>query len=375
MTPPKLIDSHDVRAQAHVLEDLNTRLAELPKLPLNPLQPWIFVAEGSSYNAVQWQLTPLLQAHLQHSVLLFYPWELEAYLAEGPARLHHANALTPYLIAVSQSGKTASLLRSIEKAKATWGHLEGLLLTNASPESLDVGAWQGLTPYFLHAGKEDAIAATKTFMATSFTLKALAKQALKQEDAFAHELAELAPEIRRVLNLLPEHSAWQAAVDLLKSDRDAAIAVIGAETVMPVLNEVHLKWTETLSRPVLTYHHEGFKHGPRSILHRKQSAWALLVYVPPVNNAPAFYADACFHLQHVDATHASRLKQLWIRSASTPPLPKALGELGHVVDLAVETTLPDDVLLLLVIQSLAVAVVDALGLEADGLTKFVAEPL
>jgi hypothetical protein len=48
--------------------------------------------------------------------------------------------------------------------------------------------------------------------------------------------------------------------------------------------------------------------------------------------------------------------------------------LGNVVDLAIETTLPDDVLLLLVIQSLAVAVVDALGLEADGLTKFVAEP-
>jgi hypothetical protein len=124
----------------------------------------------------------------------------------------------------------------------------------------------------------------------------------------------------------------------------------------------------------LTYHHEGFKHGPRSILHRKQKTWALLVYVPPVDNAPEFYADARFHLQHVDALHAERLKQLWIRSASTPPVPQDLRDLGNVVDLAIETTLPDDVLLLLVIQSLAVAVVDALGLEADGLTKFVAEP-
>ncbi len=375
MKPPKLIEALDVLAQADVLDALQKRLTDLPKLPQNPSQAWIFVAEGSSYNAVQWQMTQLIQAHPRQRAILFYPWELEASLGEWQAVSGEVVPLPPYVVAVSQSGKTASLLRSIQKAKTAWGKLDGLLITNASPETLDVPAWQGLEPFYLNAGKEEAIAATKTFTATSFTLKALAKQALDKGHEFYNELGTLTPEIRRVLATLTKHPAWEKAVYLLKSDRETAIAVIGAETVMPVLNEVHLKWTETLSRPVLTYHHEGFKHGPRSILHRKQTSWALLVYVPPFDNVPEFYADARFHLQHVDALHAERLKQLWIRNASMPPLPEDLLKLGNTVDLAVETTLPDDVLLLLVIQSLAVAVVDALGLEADGLTKFVAEPL
>lgn len=374
MKPPKLIEALDVLAQADVLDALQKRLADLPKLPQNPSQAWIFVAEGSSYNAVQWQMTQLIQAHPRQRAILFYPWELEASLGEWQAVSGEVVPVPPYVIAVSQSGKTASLLRSIQKAKTAWGKLDGLLITNASPETLELSAWQGLDPFYLKAGKEEAIAATKTFTATSFTLKALACQTPDQTRELDAELGSLAPEIRRVLGVLSQHPVWEKAVDLLKSDRETAIAVIGAETVMPVLNEVHLKWTETLSRPVLTYHHEGFKHGPRSILHRKQKTWALLVYVPPVDNAPEFYADARFHLQHVDALHAERLKQLWIRSASTPPVPQDLRDLGNVVDLAIETTLPDDVLLLLLIQSLAVAVVDALGLEADGLTKFVAEP-
>jgi glucosamine 6-phosphate synthetase-like amidotransferase/phosphosugar isomerase protein len=373
MKPPKLIEALDVLAQADVLDALQARLVDLPKLPQNPSQAWIFVAEGSSYNAVQWHITNLIQAHPHQRAILFYPWELEASLGEWQAVANEEVGLYPYVIAVSQSGKTASLMRSIQKAKTAWGKLDGLLITNACPESLDVHAWQGLTPFYLNAGKEEAIAATKTFTATSFTLKALACQTPNKLTELATELNALSPEIRRVLGSLSEHPAWEKAVDLLKSDRETAIAVIGAETVMPVLNEVHLKWTETLSRPVLTYHHEGFKHGPRSILHRKQTSWALLVYVPPFDNAPEFYADARFHLQHVDALHAERLKQLWIRNASTPPLPEDLLNLGKTVDLAIETSLPDDVLLLLVIQSLAVAVVDALGLEADGLTKFVAE--
>jgi len=375
MTPPKLIEALDVLAQADVLEALQKRLADLPKLPQNPSQAWIFVAEGSSYNAVQWQMTSLIQAHPRQRAILFFPWELEASLGEWPSVSGEVVPLPPYVIAVSQSGKTASLLRSVQKAKTAWGKLDGLLITNASPETLDLSAWQGLKPFYLNAGKEEAIAATKTFTATSFTLKALACQTPTQLAELATELGSLTPEIRRVLVTVTKHPAWEKAVDLLKSDRETAIAVIGAETVMPVLNEVHLKWTETLSRPVLTYHHEGFKHGPRSILHRKQTSWALLVYVPPFDNAQDFYADARFHLQHVDVHHAERLKQLWIRNASTPPVPQDLLKLGNVVDLAIETTLPDDVLLLLVIQSLAVAVVDALGLEADGLTKFVAEAL
>ena len=375
MKPPKLIDAADLLAQADVLDALQKRLVDLPVLPQNPLQAWIFVAEGSSYNAVQWQMTALIQAHPQQRVILFYPWELEASLGEWQAVSDNLLPYPPYVIAVSQSGKTASLLRSIQKAKAHWGQLEGLLITNASSESLDLLAWQGLTPLYLNAGQEEAIAATKTFTATSFTLKALASKTSAQRAELDAELGVLIPEIRRVLKGLAQQSAWEKAVDLLKSKMQTAIAVIGAETVMSVLNEVHLKWTETLSRPVLTYHHEGFKHGPRSILHRKQKNWALLVYVPPVNNAAEFYADAHLHLQHVDSHHASRLQQLWIRSASTLPVPQSLLDLGESVDFAVETTLPDDLLLLLVVQSLAVAVVDSLHLEADGLTKFVAEPL
>ncbi|MFN7311506.1 MAG: hypothetical protein ACK5T0_09090, partial [Vampirovibrionales bacterium] len=85
MKPPKLIEALDVLAQADVLDALQKRLADLPKLPQNPSQAWIFVAEGSSYNAVQWQMTQLIQAHPRQRAILFYPWELEASLGEWQA--------------------------------------------------------------------------------------------------------------------------------------------------------------------------------------------------------------------------------------------------------------------------------------------------
>jgi fructoselysine-6-P-deglycase FrlB-like protein len=364
LMPPKLIDLQDVLAQPDVLKQILHRLPRQFQLPIHLLRPWVFVAEGSSYNAVQWHIKPLIQAHPRQRAILFYPWELEASLSEW----QNTHDGLPFVVAVSQSGKTASLLRCIQKTARTWGHLGGILLTNAEAQDLDVTAWQGLVPHYLQVGQESAIAATKTFLATTFTLLAMVKP-----KHFEATLLKLIPELQRVLEALPQNPQWDALIEQFTSTMNLPITVIGAESVMPVLNEVHLKLTETLSRPVLTYHHEGFKHGPRSILHRKQTAWPLLVYACPRLHTTDFYADALLHLQHVDASHSPRLAHVWVRNASSPPVPEALLALGNGLEFVVESTLPDDVLLLVLIQRIAVSVVEQLGLEADGLTKYVAE--
>ncbi|XVJ51320.1 MAG: hypothetical protein HEQ32_04245 [Vampirovibrio sp.] len=363
-TRPKLIDVNDVLAQTQVLEGLLSRLDRFPTLPQNPLQAWIFVAEGSSYNAVDWQLKFLIHAHPSQRVDLFYPWELEAFLKEAP--LHHE--APPFVIAVSQSGKTASLRRALEHARQAWGRLEGLLITNATSETLTHEHWLGLPPFYLEVGPEEAIAATKTFLATTVTLKALANP-----QTTLQALSAWIPSVKQALTDIFLHPQWNALLDLVATTMTTPIAVIGGSSVMAVLGEVHLKLTETLSRPVLTYHHEGFKHGPRSILHRQQAHWPLLIYAVPTQDSADFYADAQLHLQHVDAAHAPRLVHLWVRSSKTMAPPSNLLALGRSLDWALDTDLPDDLLLLLLTQCLAVALVEGLHLEADGLSKFVAE--
>ena len=362
--PPKLIDLQDVLAQPDVLKQILHQLPSASQLPTHPLRPWVFVAEGSSYNAVEWQIKTMIQAHPRQRAILLYPWELEASLNEW----QNTHDGLPFLVAVSQSGKTASLLRCVQKTAHSWGHLDGILLTNANAEDLDITAWRGLTPHYLDVGQETAIAATKTFLATTFTLLGMVKP-----KHFEDKLIKLIPELQRVLDDLPKHPKWEQVVESFSSTMNLPITVIGAASVMPVLNEVHLKLTETLSRPVLTYHHEGFKHGPRSLLHRKQASWPFLVYACPSWHTADFYADAMLHLHHVEASHAERLRHLWIRKTTSPPVPPALLSLGHAVDFVIDTDLPDDLLLLVLMQRLAVAVVECLGLEADGLTKYVAE--
>ena len=54
-TPPPLISLQEIEAQATVLQALSRRIEGLPRLS-ESTAPLVFVGEGSSYNAMAWQL-------------------------------------------------------------------------------------------------------------------------------------------------------------------------------------------------------------------------------------------------------------------------------------------------------------------------------
>lgn len=373
-TPPPLISLQEIEAQATVLQALSRRIEGLPRLS-ESTAPLVFVGEGSSYNAMAWQLHSIrgMLPHLK--IRLMYPWELEAYLADSP--ITRGDAQAPVLVAVSQSGRTASLRRAVSHYFKQVPHApKGWLITN-SPQAAEHEDWKQMQAIALEAGEEHAIAATKTFTATAYLIRALL---LPQDTQQQLDLIPIG--ISTLLQALPHHPQWLNACELIRQTMGRPMVLIGSKSTMPVLSELHLKLTETLSRPVLTYHNEGFKHGPRSILHRDQQPhWPLQIYLPPEHEQPRheFEADARLHVEHLPpATHPD-LYQLWIRpnqeadplDAGQAALPMLRG--ANIVELSVPGFIPSDLMVLVIIQRLAYEVVTQLNLKADGLTKFIGE--
>jgi|GEM_PF-6070556 len=367
--PTPLITKEDVYAQPEAIAQLATRLCELPDLDaLPPERPWLFVGEGSSFNAVAWMLPLLRNAHPHRRVILRYPWAFLKELEQWPSD----SGITPYVIAISQSGRTASLIHAMDEARKKWKDFDGHLITNADDSSLNKDNWSPLTTFFLQVGNEAGIAATKTFTTT-----ALAVLMLGDRESAAILAKMLPTQLPEFVESLRVQSAWSIALNQCVTQCEHPLVLIGHDNVMTILGEAHLKLTETLSRPVLTYHHEGFKHGPKSVLHRDRSVWPQLIYSVPKNDidAKAFYADAMIHLQHIQLDQATQLNHLWIRPVDAPPIPDALKAKGHFVELVLNKPLPEDWALLTVVQHLALDLVERMNLQTDGLTKFVSTPI
>ena len=323
MTP--LITREDIDAQAGCLTQLAQHLDALPQLNQLPSgRPCCFVGEGSSYHAVSWVLGRLRASDPERRFMLRYPWELRHEALQWPNKA----GVTPYVIAISQSGKTASLKVALQHLHQQWINLEGLLITNADAEDLDKSAWAPLATFHLGLGEEHGIAATKTFSAT-----AMAALALGNPAAARMTIEHVAPALLNFSNALRSNSAWEAVLAQCAACLHDGLVLVGHAGVMPLLDELHLKLTETLSRPVLRYHHEGFKHGPRAILHRERQQWPQVCYMVPnePEAAAAFYADASLHLQHLDVDSAKRLRHLWLQPAGSAGPPEDLRRLGDCV--------------------------------------------
>jgi fructoselysine-6-P-deglycase FrlB-like protein len=372
-TPP-LISLEEIEAQSSVLRALSLRIGSLPRLA-ESTAPLVFVGEGSSYNAMDWQLHSIRRMLPQLKIRLMYPWELDAYLEDSP--ILTGNATAPILVAVSQSGRTASLRRAVKHYFETVPHApKGWLITN-SPEAGQHTDWQHMQVIPLEAGEENAIAATKTFTATAYMIRALL---LPEDTTLQLDLIPIG--IATLLQALPHHPQWLNACELIRQTMERPMVLIGSKSTMPVLGELHLKLTETLSRPVLTYHNEGFKHGPRSILHRDQQPhWPLQIFFPPEHDQQRheYEADARLHVEHLPPASHPDLYQLWIRpnheadplDAGQAAMPTLRG--ANIVELSVPGFISSDLMALVIIQRLAYEVVTQLNLKADGLTKFIGE--
>lgn len=225
------------------------RLAdELPDVieRLDRLSPALFatIARGSSDNAAAFagylfgMRLALPTASLPPSLASVYGRTL---------RLERA-----LVLAVSQSGASPDLVAAAAHARAGGAWTLGLVNVTGSPLSREVQA-----TIEIGAGRERAVAATKTFM-LSATAVVHVLAAWTRDAALLAALEDLPGPLRDCAGV-----DWRAAVDLL-AGKDA-VFVIGRGPTLPVARELALKLKEVAGIHAEAASAAELLHGPISI--------------------------------------------------------------------------------------------------------------
>jgi fructoselysine-6-P-deglycase FrlB-like protein len=360
----------------------------------------VAVAEGSSYNAARLAFFDWARWGVPFRTLVLRPWELEQSIRNEAPWLSSPD--TVYL-PVTQSGRTRSLLTAFETlqqfrveqrlAKLTTDPIQGLLLTNnpSPPTPLCTQT------FCLDAGPEEAIAATKSMTGTLLALWLMGLGCLEDQqtrlakgcdsatfgdafDRFSKSVEDwLEPFVSEALfheTLAPVGEGIAGSAEF-----HPALAILSRGPLTWALAEVSLKLMETTRQPVMYYHSENFKHGPKAMLsgspvHPRPPC--LLYMVPPdLAEATLLLADCRDHMQQFESLPETvrRPKRLWVtfEGGVYPPdraewandpcwvLPKPLFE-SHAT-----------LLLLVGAQLLGLYVAERLGLCSHGLSKAVSE--
>lgn len=156
-------------------------------------------------------------------------------------------------IAISQSGKSPDLLRNAEIAKAAGAHVVALVNVAGSPL-----AQLADTVIPLHAGPENSVAATKSYLCSLAALLQLA--ARWSGDA----------ELRAATAALPDalRAAWQQDWSPLVSGLRLAsnLFVLGRGLGLAAAQEAALKFKETCGLHAEAFSSAEVKHGPMAIV-------------------------------------------------------------------------------------------------------------
>lgn len=229
----------------------NTELLKIPQV-FSPLEPWLFVACGSSYYlsqtiAAQWtQLLRVPCVAVPASEFLFAPEET---LKRTAAR---------QVVVVSRSGKTTEVLRAAEGLK-TRDAVRTLGVTCSKSSALEGSCT--LTVKLPWAGEKSMV------MTRSFTSILLLFERLGAKFAGA-------PGLQAALDGLPEKTTpWIADnADSIRAfaakRRFADYVFLGQGAHYWLAQEAALKLTEMSSSYAQAYHTLEFRHGPKSIASR-----------------------------------------------------------------------------------------------------------
>jgi glucosamine--fructose-6-phosphate aminotransferase (isomerizing) len=156
-------------------------------------------------------------------------------------------------VAISQSGRSPDLLKTVENHKRAGAYVVGLVNDVTSP--LAALADETLP---LMAGPEKSVAATKSYIASLAGLAALVAH-------WADDQALIA-----ALNALPQQlnnafeTDWRAALEILKSANN--LFVIGRGYSFAVAQEAALKLKETCALHAEAFSAAEVKHGPMAIV-------------------------------------------------------------------------------------------------------------
>lgn len=212
--------------------------------------PWIsIVARGTSDHAAVYARY-LIETHLGVPVSLAAPSVTTIY--EAPLQWRDG-----VLIAISQSGRSDDLVAVVERARAAGATT--VSITNAPRSPLAVAAeWQ----LACHAGREQAVPATKTYLAELAVVAALVA-ALRPSSALAAALPTLGDALGAAFQRGRDWLADGALVDALAAG-DRALVVSRGYNLATAL-ELALKLKETTGVFAEAYSATDFAHGPAAL--------------------------------------------------------------------------------------------------------------
>lgn len=214
-------------------------------LRANPPYSTISFARGSSDHAALY-LNYLISMHLE-----------KVATSMGPSlfTLYHKkiNVSQSIAFAISQSGSGPDIITPIQYFKNQ--NSRTISFVNDTHSSLAKTA-QYLIP--LQAGKEESVAATKSFMASLFA-ELMFIAYWKNDLKFIEELKKTP-----ALLLRAQSTSWSSAITKLKKNKN--IIVLGRGPGLAIANEAALKFKETCSLHAEAFSSAEFRHGPMAIL-------------------------------------------------------------------------------------------------------------
>jgi glucosamine--fructose-6-phosphate aminotransferase (isomerizing) len=165
-------------------------------------------------------------------------------------------------IAISQSGQSPDVVEPIRYFRA--GGATTVALVNDIDSPLAHAAEWAMP---LHAGKEQSVAATKSFI-TSLVAGARLVAQWQNDPELAAGLAALPEALREAAR-----SDWSAALEVLAPARN--IMVVGRGISFPVALEAALKFKETSALQAEAFSGAEIKHGPMALI---EDGYPLLIF-------------------------------------------------------------------------------------------------
>lgn len=299
-------------------------------------QKLIGIAEGSSYNALK-IAAPFIEEFSGLNNFTFDPESLENKFEIARTVNHPMKRLfeKSFFLTVSQSGRTASLLKILDGLQDILGFLDRhapmVAFTN-NPEGT-LGSRYG-NHFGLQAGEEQSIAATKSMTASImalllFGLRLGQKRAwLKRADyqQILATLSDIPHGAERLLQDSSLHQRIQAFARILCDTNQFVLLSKGPLSL--ILPEIGLKLTETSSNIVWTDNTESFKHGRKVILHGVKGIRPNCLYLIPPDlsetAAEQLFQDIHSHFYTEGERVFSREGIFFTVFENSPPIPPFL---------------------------------------------------
>ncbi len=234
----------EINAQPELMQGIigSPRIAQVAALLRHRAIPMIVtVARGSSDNAVTF-FSYLAGQYLGLPVVSLPPSLLTVY----GSRMKVSGTLA---IGVSQSGESSDVVESLRQLKQA--DALSLAITNQAGSALETLADHAL---YLGAGRERAVAATKTFSSQMMALALLVAH-WSQDTDLLHALEAVPTLLRQVL----EAPIERAALRLTHAEQ---VYVLGRGLSFGPAQEIALKLKETSYLHAQAYSSAEFQHGP-----------------------------------------------------------------------------------------------------------------